>query len=188
MNAQNEFGYFSKQVATDLDITTSTLRRWSIELEKHGYEFERNEKDQRIYYERDYKAFRELKMLLANNVSMEDASKAVVAKFRNEKNALQTPSVYDQEMRLSARDFEELTKEIYQKAIKEVQQEFMEIIRKQQEYIDNRLSKLDERLEERDRKLMESIRSLQEQKQALLEASTTKEKKGFFARLFSQKN
>jgi hypothetical protein len=34
---------------------------------------------------------------------------------------------------------------------------------------------------------MESIRSLQEQKQALLEASPTKEKKGFFARLFSKK-
>lgn len=33
----NEFGYFSKEVATELDITTSTLRRWSIELEKTGY-------------------------------------------------------------------------------------------------------------------------------------------------------
>ena len=58
---ENEFGYFSKDVAIELEITTSTLRRWSIELEKEGYSFHRNEKDQRIYYERDFKAFRELK-------------------------------------------------------------------------------------------------------------------------------
>lgn len=45
----NEFGYFSKYVAMELRVTTSTLRRWSIELEKCGYNIERNEKEQRIY-------------------------------------------------------------------------------------------------------------------------------------------
>ena len=48
MENANHFGYFAKDVASELEITTSTLRRWSIELEKAGYSFERNEKEQRI--------------------------------------------------------------------------------------------------------------------------------------------
>ncbi|MBK5482857.1 MerR family transcriptional regulator [Peribacillus sp. TH16] len=73
------FGYFSKDAALELEITTSILRRWSIELEKLGYTFDRNEKEQRIYQERDFKALRELKKLLANNISFVDAIKAVVS-------------------------------------------------------------------------------------------------------------
>ena len=41
---ENEFGYFAKDVAAELGITTSSLRRWSIELENQGYVFQRNEK------------------------------------------------------------------------------------------------------------------------------------------------
>ncbi|GIN87588.1 hypothetical protein J6TS2_39740 [Heyndrickxia sporothermodurans] len=73
MEHPQTFGYFSKDVALELEITTSTLRRWSIELEKLGYVFDRNDKEQRIYYERDFKALRELKKLLAHNVSFTDA-------------------------------------------------------------------------------------------------------------------
>ncbi|WP_446728249.1 hypothetical protein [Peribacillus sp. TH16] len=50
-----------------------------MELEKLGYTFDRNEKEQRIYQERDFKALRELKKLLANNISFVDAIKAVVS-------------------------------------------------------------------------------------------------------------
>ncbi|PFI06562.1 DNA-binding protein, partial [Bacillus cereus] len=48
-----EYGYFAQEVAKQLDINTNTLRRWSIELEKMEYIFERNERNQRIYYEND---------------------------------------------------------------------------------------------------------------------------------------
>ncbi|MEF3225947.1 MerR family transcriptional regulator, partial [Campylobacter jejuni] len=85
------FGYFAKDVASDLEVTTSTLRRWSIELEKLGYQFERNDKEQRIYYERDFKAFRELKKLLSNSVPFVDAIKAVVSMDLENKNASKTP-------------------------------------------------------------------------------------------------
>ncbi|MEI3611417.1 MerR family transcriptional regulator [Pseudogracilibacillus sp. SO30301A] len=91
---KNEFGYFSKDVAIELEITTSTLRRWSIELEKEGYNFNRNEKEQLIYYERDFKALRELKKLLSNNVPFSDAIKAIASTDFENKNAKQTPSVY----------------------------------------------------------------------------------------------
>lgn len=31
MKNANSFGYFSKDVAADLEITTSSLRRWAID-------------------------------------------------------------------------------------------------------------------------------------------------------------
>lgn len=110
----NEFGYFSKEVATELDITTSTLRRWSIELEKAGYYFERNDNNQRIYYERDFRAFRELKNLLSNNVPFVDAIKAVSAMNFDNKTNTKTPSVsYD--IRLSRRDLEDIVTKVIEK-------------------------------------------------------------------------
>lgn len=66
----------------------------------------------------------------------------------------------------------------YETLIQEIA-ELKQMLLSQQRYIE-------ERIEERDRKLIESIRLLQEQKQALLETSATKGKKGFFARLFSK--
>jgi transposase-like protein len=58
------YGFFSKEVAIQLEINPNTLRRWSIELEKYGYEFTRNEKDQRIYYDRDLVALTDFKKML----------------------------------------------------------------------------------------------------------------------------
>lgn len=111
----NEFGYFSKEVATELDITTSTLRRWSIELEKAGYYFERNDNNQRIYYERDFRAFRELKNLLSNNVPFVDAIKAVSAMNFDNKINTKTPSVSYDIVRLSRRDLEDIVTKVIEK-------------------------------------------------------------------------
>ena len=111
----NEFGYFSKEVATELDITTSTLRRWSIELEKAGYYFERNDNNQRIYYERDFRAFRELKNLLSNNVPFVDAIKAVSAMNFDNKTNTKTPSVSYDIVRLSRRDLEDIVTKVIEK-------------------------------------------------------------------------
>ncbi|HFJ9387886.1 TPA: MerR family transcriptional regulator [Bacillus nitratireducens] len=94
----NDFGYYAKTVSNDLGISPNTLRRWSIELENRGYEFERTETNKRVYYERDYKAFRELKKLLDAGVSMESASKTVVSSFGTGDNESQTPIVHEQEI------------------------------------------------------------------------------------------
>lgn len=93
----NDFGYYAKTVANDLEISPNTLRRWSIELENKGYAFERTETNKRVYYERDYKAFRELKKLLDAGVSMESASKTVVNSYGKGDNELQTPTVHEHE-------------------------------------------------------------------------------------------
>ncbi|OUB31594.1 hypothetical protein BK708_07960 [Bacillus thuringiensis serovar yunnanensis] len=78
----NDYGYFSKQVCEDLNLMVSTLHRWSIAFESKGYEFEKNEKGQRIYFERDYRILRKYKRLLDQGISaeqcLEDIAKRVI--------------------------------------------------------------------------------------------------------------
>jgi DNA-binding transcriptional MerR regulator len=182
----SEYGYFAKDVAADLEVTTSTLRRWSIELEKAGYKFERNEKDQRIYYERDFKTFRELKKLINNNVVLVDAINAVVSMDVEGLNASQTPSVYREETRLTKQLLEELLDEKINKAI---QQAFEEGRQQGREEIKEIINKVEQRSKERDDNLISVIRSIQEEKEEvkqLIAASQEQEKKTFWQRLFNR--
>lgn len=182
----SEYGYFAKDVAADLEVTTSTLRRWSIELEKAGYKFERNEKDQRIYYDRDFKAFRELKKLINNSVVLIDAINAVVSMDVEGLNASQTPSVYREETRLTRQFLEEVLDEKINKAI---QQAFEEGRQQGQKEIKEMMKKIEKRSEERDDNLMSVIRSIREEKEEvkqLIAASQEQAKKTFWQRLFSK--
>lgn len=92
----NDYGYFAKTVSENLGISPNTLRRWSLELEKVGYEFDRSDSNKRIYYEKDIKAFRELKSLLDAAVSMENATKTIVNTTETRENELVTPIVREQ--------------------------------------------------------------------------------------------
>lgn len=182
----SEYGYFAKDVAADLEVTTSTLRRWSIELEKAGYKFERNEKDQRIYYDRDFKAFRELKKLISNSVALIDAINAVVSMDLEGLNASQTPSVYREETRLTKQFLEEILDEKINKAI---QKSFEEGRQQGQREIKEMIKKIEKRSEERDDNLMSVIRSIREEKEEvkqLIAVSQEQAKKTFWQRLFSK--
>lgn len=186
MTDASEYGYFAKDVASDLNITTSTLRRWSIELEKAGYNFERNEKDQRIYYERDFKAFRELKKLIANNVALIDATKAVVSMDLEAKNASQTPSVYRSETRLTKQTLEEILDDRIEKAM---QQAFEAGRQQAQKEMQETLEKLEKQMNERDQQLMSFIRTIQDEKEEvrkLIAASSENQKKSIWQRLFNR--
>lgn len=158
-----QFGYFAKDLAIELEITTSSLRRWSLEFEKEGYEFERNDKNQRIYYERDFKAFRELKRLLSNSVPFKDAIKAVVSMRMNAQKA---PSVYVENediVRLSKRELEEIIQTSVKKAIEDEREAMFRAFE----------VKLNNVIEQRDRYLTQELhRSLEEKK---LEIAAAKE-------------
>lgn len=60
----NEFGYFAKTVADQLGTKSNTLGTWARMLEQYGIEFEKNEKGQRIYSDKDVRAFAKMKELL----------------------------------------------------------------------------------------------------------------------------
>ena len=144
---ENNFRYFSKDVAEELKITTSTLRRWSILLEKEGYIFQKNDKEQRIYYERDFKAFRELKKLLSNSVSVTDAIKAITSRDFERENNEKTLSVYSKKICLSKRELEEIIK-------KAVIEEREVLLQKLEEKIEETFSKQLEKTFEEKQKLL----------------------------------
>lgn len=73
--------YWSNEVAKLLDISTSTLRKWSIALETEGYPFIRDENDRRAYLERDLMPLQKMKELLKEGMGMDNAAKAVVLRF-----------------------------------------------------------------------------------------------------------
>lgn len=173
METVNQFGYFAKDVAVELEVTTSTLRRWSIELEKSGYVFERNDKEQRIYYERDFKAFRELKKLLTHSVAFTDAIKAVVSMDLEDKNASLTPSVYKQELRLSKDELEELIHRTVKKAVEEEREAMLKAF----EY------KMNDVVEKRDRFITQQLnKSLEERRLEI--AAAQEEKKSWWKKIF----
>jgi DNA-binding transcriptional MerR regulator len=89
-----EYGYFAQEVAKQLDINTNTLRRWSIELEKMEYIFERNERNQRIYYENDIDILKQMKEYLNQNWKLEEA--ATRSMENTEENAQKTDSVHEE--------------------------------------------------------------------------------------------
>lgn len=145
---ENNFGYFSKNVAEELKITTSTLRRWSILLEKEGYIFQKNEKEQRIYYERDFKALRELKKLISNSIPVIDAIKVITSQYFYRENNKKTLSVYSENICLSKRELEEIIK-------KAMAEEREILLQKLEEKIDITLSKqLQKTFEEKQRLLV----------------------------------
>ncbi len=89
-----EYGYFAQEVAKQLDINTNTLRRWSIELEKMEYIFERNERNQRIYYENDIDILKQMKEYLNQNWKLEEA--ATRSMENTEENAQKTDGVHEE--------------------------------------------------------------------------------------------
>ncbi|HHQ2480344.1 TPA: MerR family transcriptional regulator [Bacillus cereus] len=88
-----EYGYFAQEVAKQLDINTNTLRRWSIELEKMDYIFDRNERKQRIYYESDIDILKQMKEYLNQNWKLEEAATRSIDNI--DKNAPETDSVQE---------------------------------------------------------------------------------------------
>nr|WP_277717631.1 hypothetical protein [Priestia flexa]WEZ10416.1 hypothetical protein P5663_21065 [Priestia flexa] len=103
-NGKNEEtlkSYWAKDIAELLDISTSNLRRWSIDLENEGYSFYRDEHHRRAYLEKDIMPLKKLKEFLANNMSKNDAIKAVVSMFPSYSNGVITIPVNDDEVRLS---------------------------------------------------------------------------------------
>jgi len=178
MENASQFGYFAKDVASELEITTSTLRRWSIELEKFSYTFERNEKDQRIYYERDFKAFRELKKLINNSVPVIDAVKAVVSMDLSNKNASKTPSVQQDEIRLSKRELHEIVHNAVKEAIETEREAMFKVFE----------IKMNDVVEKRDRLITQQLHQSLEEKRLEIAAAQEQEKNNrtWWQKLFSK--
>jgi DNA-binding transcriptional MerR regulator len=74
-----EFGYFAAEVCKDLNLNSNTLRKWSLALEDAQYKFERNPRNQRIYYEKDIALLKRMKNLMADGSrTLEDTVQTLI--------------------------------------------------------------------------------------------------------------
>lgn len=177
--------YSTKDISNIVGIATPTVRKYAQALEKEGYIFTKNENGFRIFVDEDIEIFQQMKQM-SNESGMNIvhiASTLINQRKQNPVDTIQNESKVATPVKSEAKeekiiDINRIDKR-YNTLLKEIQ-ELKQLVREQQAYID-------ERLEKRDQMITQSIRLLQEQRQALLEASTSKEKKGFFARLFSKK-
>lgn len=170
-----EYGMFAKELALNLEINTNTLRRWAIELEEQGYEFSRNDKNQRIYYERDIVALSSFQKIIEKTQSLENTAKAVVSKVNDKKNAEKMLSVIEvdkDKIVLSKEELDELINKVANEAVERAAEHFSR--------------KFMDVIEQRDRKLIHNLTETMEQKRLEVAATTVEEKSGFFSRLFKK--
>ncbi|MFP7474453.1 MerR family transcriptional regulator [Niallia taxi] len=165
MDNTESYGYFAKDVALNLDINTNTLRRWAIELEKHGYSFERTNQNHRIYYERDFKTLRELKKLIAKDVPLENALNAVVSMDLDSKKAVQTPTVHD-EIRVSRSELEDVIHKTVKKAVEEEREAMLKAFE----------HKINDVVEQRDRVLTTQLQNTLEERRLEIAAAAEEKK------------
>lgn len=186
MSGKNgEFGTFSKEVSLHLDINPSTLRRWASELEKQGYEFERNDKNNRIFYDKDILALSDLKRLLEKTQSIEIATKTVVKQHQDRKSSEKAIAALQEsgaQITLTKDELEEYTKNIIQQTAKQTAMAIKEQLT--EEITGQVIQKMQQVEEQRDRKLMQSIRATLDEKKLEIEMAATIQKESFWTRLF----
>ena len=159
----NTYGMFAKEVALNLGVNTNTLRRWAIELERQGYNFSRNDKNQRIYYERDILVLFKFQKVIEKTQSLENTAKTVVERLDDKENAEKMLGVIEEsnvKVVFSKDELEEfanrIAAEAVERAAEHLSQKFLDVI------------------EQRDRKLMQNLTQTMEQKR--MEIATANEK------------
>ncbi|MED1954610.1 hypothetical protein [Brevibacillus centrosporus] len=81
---QQQIFYFTAQVAERFGSTPTTVYRWSEALEKEGYKFIRDDRDQRAYRDIDVEALgRLIELKDGKRMKVETAARRVVEEFSN---------------------------------------------------------------------------------------------------------
>ena len=152
---ETEKRYTSKEIAKRINIEPVTLRKYSIELEKRGMEFEKNENNWRLYSDIDLSYFRYLARLRDDGVSLEDAMTTVI-------------DLYKSNLNIMPKKIEENDITIPDMRALELQKvaEFMEEQRLFNQQILEKMTKAELRAQERDQLLLTAMKeSLETRKQ-----------------------
>lgn len=161
--------YWANEVATILNVSRSTLRKWSLALEAEGYAFARDEHDRRCYVERDIPVFRKMKVMLDDGMTMENAATVAKALYEKEKEDMSgsvSMVVHADNKRSDERYLELVTQfqdmrsllERMETQMIEQQAELRQQLADQQQYIEESLNR-------RDELLMKTVREALEERQ-----------------------
>lgn len=155
----NEKAYWTHEIAKFLDVSDSTLRKWSIELEKQDYDFIKNENGSRAYLVRDRELLTQLKQHLRTvGGTVEKAVEQALRELDNlPSNALRTP-----------------TNALERGAFEHEFEELKERLDKQEKFNQMLLKKMDQR----DENLMLVLKEMQETRKQI---AATNEKKPWWS-------
>jgi hypothetical protein len=168
--------YSPKEIAGMLNIGDSTLRKWCIALEEHGYMFTRTDNKRRMFFDKDIIVLKHLRELVqVQYMSLENATKIVTTKYKQDESDASEQRDSKNDERSLESDTQKILNRLEQ--LENFNKTLLDTIDKQQKYIEERLDKQEERMEKRDSMLMESLRESQETKRLMLEAKEEAEKK-----------
>jgi DNA-binding transcriptional MerR regulator len=187
--------YTSKDISLSLDIGDSTLRKWCLSLEEHGYTFYRTDQNKRLFTEKDIIVLRHFMQLVKDkNMSMNNAALIVTSRFQKEVFSDKTDvEQLESEMNTvpSLRSDNPFVQELLDKmqTMEEQQNQLLEMNKELFKRLDEQQTYIEERLNQRDGMLMQSLRESQEAKKLLLEVKEEQQKKprkGIISRIFSK--
>ncbi len=155
--------YSPKDVKMSLDIGDSTLRKWCLAIEKHGFLFSRTDNNRRIFTEKDIVMLKHFQNLVqVQHMSAENASIIIASRFNEQASPEENIENSVPQVRSDNEDLQKLydfmrEQQEHIKRQEEFNKHLLERLDQQQEYIN-------ERLDTRDQKLMSTLDELQSQK------------------------
>jgi len=172
--------YTAKETSDEFNISGSTLRKWCLSLEKHGYEFTRGEQNRRLFSEKDLESLKYFQELIqVKNMSLENASIIISSRFKESRSSTGTPSVRAESVQNNedSPTLEKLTEYIQQQ--ERFNQELLKRLDEQSEYINNRL-------DQRDNALMETMNKLHEQRKKEMKLLEERKKENWLTKIFKK--
>lgn len=169
--------YSPSQIADLLEIKPTALRRYSLLLERYGYEIERNNKRHRIYREDDIIMLQNVITGIDSGVTLEESVRNAVD-FKGGSHEIHVMNTNEKAYDNDLGELKEMVQQQSELINKqnELIEGLTEQLDKQQKYMDNRLS-------EHDKLFMYSINEVMKSKKQIAAAE---DEKSFFARMFSK--
>lgn len=153
--------YNPGDVADLLNVKESTLRKYSLLLEKYGYTFHKNERGQRGYFDSDIVVLRRMTDLKNGGMTLEKAALSAATWGKSIKKTVGDTAL----QRYDERHTDEINE------LKEMIQQQNELIKTLTERLDEQQKYIEERLNKRDEMLMQVLRSHQQETQRLITAA-----------------
>ncbi|MEH7752138.1 DUF3967 domain-containing protein [Bacillus toyonensis] len=169
--------YWGSEVAKNLGIGSSTLRKYCLALEEVGYPFERGNNNSRIFYHKDVATIERLVTAMnKKNVTLEQAiNLAITSTEENEIATAVTDDVANTEQ------IKALTERI--ERLEQLNLELIQRLDRQSKFLQETDAKRIIREEQRDIQLMQVLREIQDSKRLI---AASEQKKTLWSRLFGK--
>lgn len=169
---------YAQAVAKELDISTSSLRRWCGAMEKAGYSFERH-KDARMFFEKDQELLKQIKQRLEDGQESLETAIYNILHLDPEDHTIGT-SASGAKIQLSVDELRQLISSAVQDGVAASNERMIQAMDQ----------KLSDHIEMMDKIKMKQLRQLMDDKQQQIELEkgqnevvATKEKKPLWKRL-----